>query len=150
MRVIDALVSDAGVVNLIYPVVVHPEAAAAAVNLNGVAIAHISAGLGLLVKNRPADVIKDAVFDFKIFGIVHAADAVSAEQGQAEIVKGQVVFHGIKSIDANVGRDYRRIRIGINHPRDFDLKTDAADWVLGRFTDEELKKINTVISELQI
>ena len=58
--------------------------------------------------------------------------------------------NGIKSIDANVGRDYRRIRIGINHPRDFDLKIDAADWVLGRFTDEELKKINSVISEIQI
>lgn len=45
--------------------------------------------------------------------------------------------NGIKSIDANIGREYTRIRIGIGHPRDSDVPIDVVDWVLGRFTPEQ-------------
>ena len=68
-----------------------------------------------------------------------------------EKVGGSSAGHnGIKSIDAAVGAEYRRIRIGIGHPRDFDLKIDAADWVLGRFGDDELKTITSVIKTIKI
>ena len=63
---------------------------------------------------------------------------------------GSAGHNGIKSIDAAVGADYRRIRIGIGHPRDFDLKMDPADWVLGKFSDEELKQIEGVIQEIAL
>ncbi len=63
---------------------------------------------------------------------------------------GSAGHNGIKSIDAAVGAEYRRIRIGIGHPRDFDLKIDAADWVLGRFGDDELKTITSVIKTIKI
>ena len=63
---------------------------------------------------------------------------------------GSAGHNGIKSIDAAVGADYRRIRIGIGHPRDFGLLTDPADWVLGKFTDSELEKINTAISQINL
>ncbi len=82
--------------------------------------------------------------------VIHDDMDIAVGSSREKVGGGSAGHNGIKSIDANVGRDYRRIRIGINHPRDFDLKMDAADWVLGRFTDEELKKINTVISEIQI
>ena len=82
--------------------------------------------------------------------VIHDDMDIAVGSLREKVGGGSAGHNGIKSIDANVGRDYRRIRIGINHPRDFDLKIDAADWVLGRFTDEELKKINTVISEIQI
>ena len=82
--------------------------------------------------------------------VIHDDMDIAVGSLREKIGGGSAGHNGIKSIDANVGRDYRRIRIGINHPRDFDLKMDAADWVLGRFTDDELKKINTVISEIQI
>lgn len=82
--------------------------------------------------------------------VIHDDMDIAVGSLREKVGGGSAGHNGIKSIDANVGRDYRRIRIGINHPRDFDLKMDAADWVLGRFTDEELKKINTVISEIQI
>ena len=82
--------------------------------------------------------------------VIHDDMDIAVGNLREKVGGGSAGHNGIKSIDANVGRDYRRIRIGINHPRDFDLKMDAADWVLGRFTDEELKKINTVISEIQI
>ncbi len=58
--------------------------------------------------------------------------------------------NGIKSIDALVGKEYRRIRIGIGHPRDFASPIDPVDWVLGKFNTEQLKTIKAVINTIQI
>ena len=63
---------------------------------------------------------------------------------------GSAGHNGIRSIDANVGREYRRIRIGIGHPRDYDLQIDPADWVLGRMTSEQLDKITGVILSIKL
>ena len=68
-----------------------------------------------------------------------------------EKVGGSSAGHnGIKSIDAAIGPDYRRIRIGIGHPRDFELKMDPADWVLARFDDEQLATITSVIKSINL
>ena len=68
-----------------------------------------------------------------------------------EKVGGSSAGHnGIKSIDAAIGTEYHRIRIGIGHPRDFDLKTDPSDWVLGRFSDDELATIKSVIKSISV
>lgn len=68
-----------------------------------------------------------------------------------EKIGGSSAGHnGIKSIDAAIGPDYRRIRIGIGHPRDFDSKMNPADWVLGKFDNEQLKQIETVIKSIKI
>lgn len=58
--------------------------------------------------------------------------------------------NGIKSIDSNVGPEYTRVRIGIDHPRNLGLPMDAADWVLGRFTPDQLKQIKTVIENMNV
>jgi len=63
---------------------------------------------------------------------------------------GSAGHNGIKSIDSAVGTEYRRIRIGIGHPRDFGLKIDPADWVLSRFNDEDFAKIESVIKTIKI
>ena len=63
---------------------------------------------------------------------------------------GSAGHNGIKSIDAAVGAEYRRIRIGIGHPRDFGLPINPADWVLGRFSDAELSEISSVISKIKL
>ena len=63
---------------------------------------------------------------------------------------GSAGHNGIRSIDAHVGRDYRRIRIGIGHPRDFDLPMDPADWVLGKFGSLQLDLIKRAISEIKL
>ena len=62
---------------------------------------------------------------------------------------GSAGHNGIKSIDANVGREYTRIRIGIDHPRNLGSQIAPVDWVLGRFTDEQMNKINDVIAKLE-
>lgn len=63
---------------------------------------------------------------------------------------GSAGHNGIRSIDANVGNEYRRIRIGIGHPRDFELPISPADWVLGKFTDDQISQINKIISEIKL
>ena len=63
---------------------------------------------------------------------------------------GSAGHNGIRSIDANVGREYRRIRIGIGHPRDFDLPMDPADWVLGKFGPQQLKLIRETIEKIKL
>ena len=40
---------------------------------------------------------------------------------------GSAGHNGIKSIDAAVGREYRRIRIGIGHPRDYESPIEPVD-----------------------
>lgn len=62
---------------------------------------------------------------------------------------GSAGHNGIKSIDAAVGNDYRRIRIGIGHPRDLNLPMNPADWVLGRFSDEQMTAISAAIASIQ-
>ena len=58
--------------------------------------------------------------------------------------------NGIKSIDAHCGNNYRRIRIGVGHPRDFNSPISPVDWVLGKFDDEQLKQIKSVIETITI
>lgn len=68
-----------------------------------------------------------------------------------EKIGGSSAGHnGIKSIDAAVGPNYRRIRIGIGHPRDFESPINPSDWVLGKFDDEQLKQIKSVIKSIAI
>jgi PTH1 family peptidyl-tRNA hydrolase len=63
---------------------------------------------------------------------------------------GSAGHNGIKSIDNAIGKEYRRIRIGIGHPRDFDSPIDPVDWVLGKFDAEQLKQIKSVIKSIRI
>lgn len=63
---------------------------------------------------------------------------------------GSAGHNGIKSIDANIGRDYKRIRIGIGHPRDFDLPMNPADWVLGRFGPLQMQAIKSAIETIRL
>lgn len=63
---------------------------------------------------------------------------------------GSAGHNGIKSIDAAVGPEYRRIRIGISHPRDSGFVMPPADWVLGRFSDVELNTIMDTIEKIKL
>ena len=63
---------------------------------------------------------------------------------------GSAGHNGIKSIDAAIGNEYHRIRIGIGHPRDFENPMNPADWVLGKFDDAQLKQIESVIKSIKI
>jgi peptidyl-tRNA hydrolase, PTH1 family len=51
--------------------------------------------------------------------------------------------NGLKSLDANIGKEYIRVRVGIGKPQD---KNDVVNYVLGNFSKEELNKLEGIIS----
>ena len=52
--------------------------------------------------------------------------------------------NGLKNIEQNIGtREYKRFKIGISNRKDIDTK----DYVLGRFTKEEKKKLEEVMKK---
>ena len=54
--------------------------------------------------------------------------------------------NGLKSIDSLIGNDYHRIRIGVGRPKD---KKEVIDFVLGDFEEEELKKLEPVLENVE-
>ena len=53
--------------------------------------------------------------------------------------------NGLKSIDANIDKDYIRVRIGVGKPEN---KADVANYVLNNFNKEELNNLNDIISHV--
>ncbi len=51
--------------------------------------------------------------------------------------------NGLKSIDANIGKDYIRVRIGIGKPQE---KSEVANYVLSNFSKEELNQLKDIIT----
>ena len=82
--------------------------------------------------------------------VIHDDMDIAVGSVREKIGGGSAGHNGIKSIDANVGREYRRVRIGVGHPRDFNSKITPADWVLGRFDAEQIAAIKYVISRLRV
>lgn len=69
---------------------------------------------------------------------------------RTKIGGGSAGHNGIKSIDAAIGRDYTRLRIGIGHPRNLGLAVNPADWVLGKFTPEQMDTIQNTIKNIEL
>ena len=82
--------------------------------------------------------------------VIHDDMDVKPGAVKEKVGGGSAGHNGIKSIDAAVGVDYRRIRIGIGHPRDYNLQIDPADWVLGRIDDEQMPAITTAIKTIKL
>lgn len=53
--------------------------------------------------------------------------------------------NGLKSLDAHLGADYQRVRVGIAHPGDKDM---VADYVLSDFTKAEKKTVGNMVIEI--
>ena len=82
--------------------------------------------------------------------VIHDDMDLKVGEMREKVGGGSAGHNGIKSIDANVGREYHRIRIGIGHPRDFAFPMDAADWVLGRFGPLQIAAINQAIENIKL
>jgi PTH1 family peptidyl-tRNA hydrolase len=50
--------------------------------------------------------------------------------------------NGLKSIDSHLGKEYTRVRIGIDHPGNRD---DVTNYVLGGFNKDESKKMDELM-----
>lgn len=82
--------------------------------------------------------------------VIHDDMDLKVGESREKVGGGSAGHNGIKSIDANVGREYKRIRIGIGHPRDFDLPMDPADWVLGRFGALQISAVAQAIDGIKL
>ena len=50
--------------------------------------------------------------------------------------------NGLRSLDSHIGKDYVRVRIGIDKPKE---KLDVANYVLSNFSKEEMKLLQDII-----
>ncbi len=104
--------------------------------------------------NASGDAVRPLMAYYKIplenLVVIHDDMDLPVGAMRTKIGGGSAGHNGIKSIDAAVGREYMRVRIGIAHPRDFGMVMDPADWVLGRFAAEQLEKINAAISDIKL
>ena len=82
--------------------------------------------------------------------VIHDDMDIKVGNKREKVGGGSAGHNGIRSIDSAVGADYRRIRIGIGHPRDFNSPIEPVDWVLGKFDDEQLKAIKSVITGIEV
>ena len=82
--------------------------------------------------------------------VIHDEMDLPIGKMREKIGGGSAGHNGIKSIDRAVGNEYRRIRIGIGHPRELGLAMSPADWVLGKFTDEQMQDVGKVIDDINL
>lgn len=99
--------------------------------------------------NNSGDAVSPLMAFYKIplenLIVIHDDMDIKLGDKKEKIGGSSAGHNGIKSIDAAVGNEYKRIRIGIGHPRDFDSSMQPADWVLGKFNKEQLKIINSIV-----
>jgi PTH1 family peptidyl-tRNA hydrolase len=93
------------------------------------------------------------VMDFYKLGIgqvVVAHDDLDIAFGEFKVQKekGPKVHNGLKSVEQNLGRtDFLRVRIGIDNRQPGMSYGTGADYVLSKFTEEEIKELNKVFEE---
>ncbi len=61
---------------------------------------------------------------------------------RVKIAGGNAGHNGLKSIDESIGKQYKRLRLGVGRPENKEFST--ADYVLGRFTSEEKKMLENI------
>lgn len=77
--------------------------------------------------------------------VIH--DELDLEPGRLRIKTGggNGGHNGLKSIDAHIGQDYRRIRIGIGHPGHKDL---VSNYVLADFSKAEVSMMQHMVEDI--
>jgi len=83
--------------------------------------------------------------DKKKIYIIH--DDLDLELGKVKLKfgGGNGGHNGLSNIDEMIGKDYNRIRIGINHPGSKDL---VSNYVLNKFTNDEMSLIETKLDKV--
>ena len=99
--------------------------------------------------NLSGEVIRDFVNFFKINveDILVICDDLDTKVGNYRLrYKGSSGGHnGLKNIELHLStKDYKRIKIGISNDKNIDTK----DYVLGKFTKEEIDLINPIIDKM--
>jgi PTH1 family peptidyl-tRNA hydrolase len=86
-------------------------------------------------------------FKIKLENIIVIHDDIDLPFGAVRFKKGggHGGHNGLKSLDAMIGKEYLRVRIGVDKP---EHKSQVADYVLHDFNEEEIKYLDTLISHV--
>ena len=80
----------------------------------------------------------------KLF-IIHDDLDLSLGKIKIKFGGGNGGHNGLSSIDGMIGTDYYRLRIGIDHP---GIKHQVSNYVLNRFTEQEMKVIESKLNKI--
>ena len=95
--------------------------------------------------NAVSKVINFYKIDSKDLIVIHDDLDLTLAKIKIKIAGGSGGHNGIKSIDQHIGLDYYRVRIGIGKPiHHFNV----SEFVLSKFSNDEIKQIDKVISLL--
>ena len=103
--------------------------------------------------NRSGTAVAEAInfykIDLKNVLVFHDDLDLALGKIKVKIGGGHAGHNGLRSIDECCGKEYWRLRLGIGRPENKEYET--ADYVLGKFSAEEMKlveKVNLKISDL--
>lgn len=99
--------------------------------------------------NLSGDPAQRVVSFFKIplSHIIVFHDELDIEVGRVKIKTGggAAGHNGLKSLDAAIGKEYQRIRIGIGHPGD---RNAVSNYVLSGFSKDESATVDSVVQHI--
>ena len=86
-------------------------------------------------------------FKVSVDQIIVIHDDLDLSPGKVRVKAGggSAGHNGLRSLDSHIGREYRRIRIGIGHPVD---NTEVSDFVLSDFAKDDRSWLDKVIPAL--
>ena len=108
----------------------------------------------LLVKpqtymNDSGDAVQQALKFYKLdeeaLTVFHDELDLAPMKVKARVGGGLAGHNGLRSIDASLGPDFRRVRIGIGHPGDKDLVTGH---VLGNYAKSEFEAVSDMLAAI--
>lgn len=103
----------------------------------------------MVYMNRSGVSLAAAVRFYKLplDAVVVFHDEVDLEPGRLKVKRGggSAGHNGLRSIDAHLGRDYRRVRLGVGHPGD---KNKVVSYVLKDFSKAERATMARLVDAL--
>lgn len=103
----------------------------------------------LTYMNNSGASVRDVASFYKIpvHNIIVCHDDLDISLGKIKVKRGggHGGHNGLRSLDSHIGKDYLRLRIGIDHPGD---KDQVSDYVLSKFTKQEEPLKERVIEDV--
>ena len=83
-------------------------------------------------------------YKINIEDIIILHDDIDLDLGVVKFKKGggNAGHNGLKSIDSVIGKNYKRLRLGVGRPE--NPRYEISDYVLGRFSKKEIDIVNQV------
>lgn len=87
-------------------------------------------------------------YKIKPENIIVFHDEIDIDFGKikTKIGGGSAGHNGLKSIDAYIGNEYWRVRLGVSRPQNKEF--EVADYVLSKFSDEEFMQITEIAKKI--